>query len=136
MNPEQVVFYIMRLPGVAGCFIVDDEGLKKASHLPPDFGDEVIFGMATDGIDAMETFKSEIPGANELRLDIESIVILVRVLQNHLLFVFIDETAEVSAIRTGAGVCAKRYDPEGVEAASKPMSMSEILAKAAFDQEK
>lgn len=135
MNPEQVIFYIMRLPGVAGCFIVDEEGLTKASHLPPDFVDEVIFGMANDGIDAMETFRAEIPGCNEIRLDVESITILIRALKEHLLFVFVDESIEVPAIRTGATVCAKRYDPDGLEAASMPVSMSEIMARASFDTE-
>lgn len=131
MNGEQVIFYMMRLPAVAGCFIVDEEGLTVASHLPGDFSGEITFGMATDAIDAFETFKAALPGCNELRLDIEQITILIRTLKNHLLFVFIDEMAEMAAVRTGAIVCANRYDPKG--AMEMPQSMSEIMAKAEFN---
>lgn len=133
MNPEQVTFYIMRLPGVAGCFIVDEEGIKKASHLPTDFREDVIFGMANDGLDLMETFRAEMPGCQEIRMDVEGITILIRALMDHLLFVFIDESAELPTIRTGAKVCSKRYDPDGVEVAAMPGSMSEIIAKANYN---
>jgi len=134
MNPDQVVYYMMRLPGVAGCFIVDEEGLTISSRLPPDFSEEVVFGMATDGIDAMETFKAEIPGCQEIRLDVEGICILIRVLKDHLLFMFIDEPAEMPAIRTGAKVSAKRYDPDEVPMTENyPETMSEIMARVSYD---
>lgn len=132
MNAEQVTSYIMRLPAVVGCFIVDEEGLTLSSQVPEDFSREIIFGMATDAIDAMETFRAGLPGCSELRLDLEGITLLIRSLQDHLLFVFVDEPAEVAAVRTGAIVCSKRYNMSGQPGEGIPQSMSEIMAKAKF----
>lgn len=116
MDSLQVLQYIKRLPGVAGVFVADQSSRILASEVPPMFDDAALNGMATDGLNALETLRAEVPDFNELRIDFDLMTILIRDLDGPLLFVLIDDASEVSSVRIAGNVASKRYSGESESA--------------------
>jgi len=101
-----------RLPGVAGAFIANPAGQPVAAEVPPLFDEITLEAMAMDGMNAIETLRSELPSCHELRIDTALMTVLIKDLSGSLLFTLVDHIDEASSIRIATNVVAKRYAPE------------------------
>ncbi|MGJ8676616.1 MAG: roadblock/LC7 domain-containing protein [Akkermansiaceae bacterium] len=109
MNPDQIIQYLNRLPGVSGCFVFSHQNETLASEMPSVFDSEMVHGMGVDGTNAIETLRSDDSSYYELRVDFEIMSILIRYLEGAYLFVLVDKPDEIASIRIASNVASKRY---------------------------
>jgi len=128
MNSQQIIDYLKRLPGVTGSFVCSTTGGILATEMPEIYDQEMIAGIASDGISAFETICSEKSDLSDLRVDFDIMSILIRLLDNAFLFILVDKQEGMSSIRIAANVAAKRFSPNSPEDTALPSASTSPLS--------
>ena len=120
MNTEQSIAFVLNMAGVEGSYIVSDSGDIIGQNMPSMFDELMLKEIATNAINVLETFRSEIESCNEIQLDMELKSLYVKSLLGSLIFILISDTSQQANIRIACNVVAKRYDPATDVMISKP----------------
>ena len=88
-------------------------GSYLAGDLPDFFDSTKIPVIAEEGYTVLETIRTKVPDAKEIRLDTHLLAIFLRDLGRALLVVLVNDSAKANSAKIAIDVVARRYLPEG-----------------------
>ncbi len=113
MGNDELIQYLSRSGNITGSFLVSHTGSYLAGDLPDFFDSTKIPAMAEDGYTALETIRTKLPDAKEIRIDTHLLAIFLRDLGRALLIVLVNDLAKANSAKIAIDVVARRYLPEG-----------------------